>query len=112
MADLDHLHDQGLVGDGIKDTVTSLPHPVLILPGYFFAPRWTRVLSQLADALHHPLAIPLQRNGFDVFDRRKLDQQPISCHAASGLSGPPRKAGWVRRSAPRRRPNPPHPRPE
>ena len=71
MANLDYLHDQVLIFDGIKDAVTSLPHPVLILPGYFFASRWTRVLSQLADALDHPLAIPLQRDGFDVFDRRE-----------------------------------------
>ena len=71
MPDLDDLHDQVLIFDDIKDAVSSLPHPVLILPGYFFAAEWTRVLSQLADALDHPLAIPLQRDGFDVFDRRE-----------------------------------------
>jgi hypothetical protein len=74
MADLDYLHEQVLILDGIKDAVTSLPDPVLILPGYFLASRWTRVLSQLADALDHALAIPLQRDGFEVFDRGRLDQ--------------------------------------
>ena len=39
MANLDYLHDQVLIFDGIKDAVTSLPHPVLILPGYFLASR-------------------------------------------------------------------------
>ncbi|OGR27314.1 MAG: hypothetical protein A2139_09055 [Desulfobacca sp. RBG_16_60_12] len=74
MGNLDDLYEQILIFDGIKDAVTSLPHPVLILPGYFLAAEWTRVLSQLADALDHPPASPLQRDGFEVFDRRRLDQ--------------------------------------
>jgi len=59
MADPDYLHNQILIFDGIKDAVTSLSYPVLLLPGDFLASEWTRVLSQLADALHHPPAIPL-----------------------------------------------------
>jgi hypothetical protein len=108
MGNLDYLNEQILIFDGIEDAVTSLSHPVLILPGYFFASEWTGVLSQLADALDHPLSIPFQRNGFDVFDRRRLDQKPISCHAAPNLSGLPQKAGWAHPCAPRRRPNLPH----
>ena len=71
MANLDYLDEQILIFDGIKDAVTSLPHPVLILPGDFLASEWTRVLSQLTDALDYSLAIPLRRDGFEVFDRRK-----------------------------------------
>jgi hypothetical protein len=74
MAHLNYLHEQVLALDGIKDAVTSLSHPVLILPGYFLASEWKRVVGQFADALDHPLAIPLQRNSFDVFDRRRLNQ--------------------------------------
>jgi len=74
MANLDYLHEQILIFAGIKDSVTSWSHPVLILPGYFLASKWTRVFCQLADGLYHPLAIPLQRNSFDIFDRRRLDQ--------------------------------------
>ena len=32
MANLDDLHEQVLIFDGIKDAVTSLSYPVLILP--------------------------------------------------------------------------------
>jgi len=32
MAQLDYLHEQILIFDGIKNAVTTLPHPVLILP--------------------------------------------------------------------------------
>jgi hypothetical protein len=74
MGNLDYLHEQILIFNGIKDAVTSLSYPVFILPGYLLASEGTRVLRQLADALHHSLAISLQRNGFNVFDRRRLDQ--------------------------------------
>lgn len=68
MANLDNLHEQILSFDGIEDAVTSLPHPVLILPGDFLAAEGARVLSQLTDALDHPLALPFRRDGFDIFD--------------------------------------------
>jgi hypothetical protein len=73
MADLDYLHNQILVFNGIKDAVTSLSYPVFILAGDFLGAQWARVLGQLANTLQHPPAIPLQGNSFDLFDRRRLD---------------------------------------
>lgn len=52
VADLDYLHDQVPIFDGIEDAVTSLSYPVLFLAGDFFASPGTRVLGQLADACH------------------------------------------------------------
>lgn len=109
MANLDHLHDQILVIDGIYDTITSWSEPVFSLTGEFLAAEGARGLGQVEEALDEPPAVPFQGNGFNFFDRRRFYKEPKSCHAAANPSELPQKAGWVRPGAPRTRPGLPYP---
>lgn len=111
MADLDYLHNQVLIFDGIEDAITSLSYTVLLLAGDFLDAVGARVVGQLEDTLDQSLTILLRGNSFDFFDRGRLNQEPIFCHAASGLSELPQTAGWARPGVPGRRPGLQHPRP-
>jgi hypothetical protein len=77
VADLDHIDHQVLVFDGVDNSVRSLSNAILILAGQFFAPRRSRVFFQFPNALHKPPAILLQRNGLNVLDRRRFNQNFI-----------------------------------
>jgi len=108
VADLDHIDYQILVFDGVDNSVTSLWKTILILAGQFFAPRRSRVFFQIPNALDNPPGILLQRNGLNVLDRRRFNQNFIFCHVFSGLLGRLRKAGLVRAPDPQMRQGPLH----
>ena len=52
------------------------------LPGELFAPDRPSLLPQRANARHDALPVFLLVNGLNLLGRRRLDQDPIACHAA------------------------------
>jgi hypothetical protein len=83
MADPNHDDEQLFVPDGVDDSIPSHSDAVTtVFPGELFATRRPRVIGQRTDAGHNTLTVPLLVNGLYLLGRRRLDQDPISSHAA------------------------------
>jgi len=75
---------------------------MLVLPRQLFTSRWPWIVCEFANAVNDALAIFLRCDAVNFFDRRRLDQDPISCHAASDLLERLRMVSWVRSRVPQR----------
>ena len=83
VCDSDHEHDQLIVGDGIDNSIMTDADAISVtLPSELFAPSRSRFFRQLENLRHDALPISLLVNGLDLLGRRRLDQDPITCHAA------------------------------
>ena len=76
-------HHQLVIGNGVNDSILTDPDAVSIgLSRELFAPCRPRFLRQREYLRHDALPISLLVNGLDLLGRRRLDQYPITCHAA------------------------------
>ncbi len=90
-----NLHDDdGRLGiiDGIQHSIVSLANAILFLAGEFLSAGGAWFGGQIPDLGGDSPAV-LGRQGLEFLRSRWLDEQPITCHAASGLSGHPRRPG-------------------
>ena len=78
----DEYH-QVVIGDRVDDSILTDPDAVSVtLPRELFAPSRSRLFRQGENLRHDALPISLWVNGLDLLGRRRLDQDPITCHAA------------------------------
>jgi hypothetical protein len=79
--DLDH-NDAGLdVVDGAQHTIRALPDTEILLPGELLAARRSQILGEVLDASDNANAV-FARQDFEFLCGRRLDEQPVACHAA------------------------------
>lgn len=83
MPDSDDEDHQLGVTDLVDDPKSAYPDAVpIVLAGELFAAGRPGVVGQRTDAGDDALAVLLLVNGLDLFGRGRLDQDPITCHAA------------------------------
>jgi hypothetical protein len=76
-------NEELVVGDGIDDSKSADPNAVpVVFPRELLAPRRPRLAGQAEDSRHDTLPVSLLVNGLDLFGRGRLDENPITCHAA------------------------------
>ena len=79
MSDFEDKHFKLRIIDQIDDAVISLSDPVFFLARKFLASMRPRIFSQIPDIPGDFLKILLGKS-IQLFDRRRLDQDFISCH--------------------------------
>ena len=84
MADLHDEHSVPLVLNAVDDAVVTLPNPVLVPARQLLAPVRPGLRCEDADA-GDDLAAVFRWESLQLFDGRRLDEQAITFHAASGL---------------------------
>jgi len=83
MPDPYHDDEQLSVPDGVNDSIPAHSYAISIaLSGELLATRRPRIISQGTYASHDALTVFLLVNGLDLPGRGRLDQDPITCHAA------------------------------
>ena len=79
----DHDDNQFPVPDQVEDAIPAHSYAIPIaLSGKLLATRRARIIGQRTDPGHDALTVPLWVNGLDLLGRGRLDQNPITCHAA------------------------------
>lgn len=77
--------NQLFIADRIANPIPPRPDPIaVILAREFLAGRRPRILGQRKNARYDALTILFLVNALDLFTGRRLDENPIACHAASG----------------------------
>jgi len=79
--DTDDEDDQLDVLDAVNDAIIALANPVAVGAGELLTPGRAWGAGEPLDPGHDALAI-FAREGFEFFDRRRLDEEPIACHGA------------------------------
>jgi len=83
MTDPDHDDEQLPVPDRVDDSIPADSYAIPVaLSGELLATRRPRIIGQRTDASHDALTVLLLVNGLDLLGRRRLDEDPITCHAA------------------------------
>ncbi len=83
VSDADDEYQQLIVTDRVHDPVSPHADPVTFtLPSKFLAPDRSRLICQRQDSRHDALPVSLLVNGLDLPGRGRLNQDPITCHAA------------------------------
>jgi hypothetical protein len=82
-ADPDNNNDQLVVSDRVDDSISAHPKTIPILhSSKLLATRRPRVSGQRMNTGHDALTVLLLTKGLDLLGRGRLDQNPITCHAA------------------------------
>ena len=83
MPDPDDEDHQLRVPDRVDDSIPARSHAVpIVVASELFATGRPWNIGQRTDAGDDALTILLLVNGLDLLGRGRLDQDPISCHAA------------------------------
>jgi hypothetical protein len=79
----DHEDQKIFVLDGIDDSIPANSETIpLTFPGKLLRPVRARLVAQRTDMPHDSLAVLLLVHGLDLPGRGRLDQDPITFHAA------------------------------
>lgn len=83
MRDPDDEDDQLVIGYRVDNPKSADADAVAIaLPGKLLAPDGPRFMRQRENARNDALSVFLFVNGLNLLGRGRLDQDPITCHAA------------------------------
>ena len=83
MPDFDDEDDQLRVTDLVDDPIPADSDAVpIVLAGELFATGRPGIVGQRTDAGDDALTVLLLVNGLELLGRGRLDQDPITCHAA------------------------------
>ena len=83
MIDLDNHDREFAVLDGIDDAVDALADTVAVMPRKLLDPGGTRIIAKRLDPFDDSLAILFSGDRLDLLHGGWLDDNIISCHAAS-----------------------------
>ena len=84
MANLKHDYLAAFIAHEVDHPIIALPDPVLVIARQLLAARWAWICRQSFHPTNNPPAI-FPGDRFQLFDRRRFDEEPIGVHAASGL---------------------------
>jgi hypothetical protein len=83
MPDPDDEDHQLRVPDRVDDPIPAHSNAVpIVFASELLATGRSGIIGQQTDAVNDALTILLLVNGLDLLGRGRLDQDPISCHAA------------------------------
>src|SRR6266498_22863 len=101
VSNLDDVHGQTFVFNCVKDAVIALSEAELVgCAGKLFSARWSRIFPECSNSADDSLSI-FSGYGLELFCRRLLDSDAITCHVASENEQRSRNRSTVHAGAPR-----------